>query len=96
VLRLPVEELLLATLERVGVARQLLDSIRARAADVAAAPPGEQFVAAVFAFAEAVDGARIRSASPVTRPRVEVVRQQTSSTVSPRQPACRPPLLTRR
>jgi hypothetical protein len=48
---------LLAALERVGVDRQLTDPINARAADVAAAPAGEQFVAAVFKFAEAVDAA---------------------------------------
>ncbi|WP_432015610.1 hypothetical protein [Streptomyces cucumeris] len=49
----------LAALERIGVAQQLLDLIRTRADDLAAAPPGEQ-VAAVFAFAEAID--RVRDA----------------------------------
>ncbi|SEE65774.1 hypothetical protein SAMN05216532_8195 [Streptomyces sp. 2231.1] len=47
----------LTALERVGVDRQLTDPINARAADVAAAPAGEQFVAAVFKFAEVVDAA---------------------------------------
>ncbi|MDQ0713465.1 hypothetical protein QFZ55_002917 [Streptomyces luteogriseus] len=47
---------LLAGLERVGIPQHQLDAIHARADDVAAAPPGEQFVAEVFAFAAAVDG----------------------------------------
>ncbi|WP_225824743.1 hypothetical protein [Streptomyces naphthomycinicus] len=46
---------LLAGLERVGIPRQKLDAIRARADDVATAPAGKQFVAAMFAFAAAVD-----------------------------------------
>ncbi|MFG3054177.1 hypothetical protein ACGFZP_24920 [Kitasatospora sp. NPDC048239] len=45
----------LARLERVGIRQDQVDAIRARAADVAAASPGEQFVAGVFAFAAAVD-----------------------------------------
>ncbi|MFF4018554.1 hypothetical protein [Streptomyces sp. NPDC001843] len=46
---------LLEGLQRIGIPQYRLDAIRARADDVAAAPPGEQFVAAVFAFAAAVD-----------------------------------------
>ncbi|MFF2952822.1 hypothetical protein ACFVVU_15940 [Kitasatospora sp. NPDC057965] len=46
----------LAALERAGIPQEPLDAISARAEDVAAAPPGEEFVAAVFAFAAAVDG----------------------------------------
>ncbi|MFD5491772.1 hypothetical protein ACFWH4_02235 [Streptomyces sp. NPDC127091] len=46
----------LTALERVGVDRQLIDPIKARAAEAAAAP-SEQYVAAVFAFAKVVDAA---------------------------------------
>ncbi|MER7705853.1 hypothetical protein ABTX81_23535 [Kitasatospora sp. NPDC097605] len=45
----------LTALERVGIPREKRDTISARADTVAAAPAGEQFVAAVFAFAAAVD-----------------------------------------
>ncbi|MEU9040811.1 MULTISPECIES: hypothetical protein [unclassified Kitasatospora] len=45
----------LAALERIGIPQDRIDAIRARADDVAVAPAGEVFVAAVFAFAAAVD-----------------------------------------